>query len=237
MDETRTDQPADRLSLIGEKLSVRRGERMIVCDVSFRLNAGDALVITGENGSGKSTLLRAVAGLLPLAAGRVIVAGPGAEDCEVRELIHYLGHQNGMKGALTVRENLDFWQAFCGNPWMDVEDALEQVNLLHAIDLPFSYLSAGMKRRASIAKLLVSEKPVWVVDEPTAALDAASSDMFRGICQEFCSMGGILIAATHLPLGIDGAQSLRLETLSGGYDDDLAEAAAEGELLTPEADA
>ena len=201
------------MKLIIENLSLSRAGQEIVTDISFELSAGDALIVTGENGSGKSTTLRGVAGLLPLSGGSVTLLDETGKqfEGETREYCHYLGHQNGMKPALTVHENLDFWQKFCGEPDLTIEQALEEVDLAHTIDLPFSYLSAGMKRRVSIARLLVCDKPIWIVDEPTAGLDAQSVQMFTNLCKAFCEGGGILIAATHLPLGIETEKTLEIK--------------------------
>ncbi len=211
-------------------ISVDRGSRRIVQGVSFSLANGDALIVTGENGSGKSTLLRALCGLLPLSDGRLHfdVPAEGADDPRViGEHIHYLGHQNAMKPALSVRENLHFWKGYTTGSdkfpgegsgegtaeGMEISEALDFVGLPQVIDLPFGYLSTGMKRRVAIAKLLINEKPIWIVDEPTAGLDTASSAMFSTLARDHCANGGILIAATHLPLGIDGAKTLVVERL------------------------
>lgn len=202
-------------------IAVMRGERLIVDQVSFTLSNGEALIVTGENGAGKSTMLRAIAGLLPLAKGSLHfdLLTEGARDpLIIREQIHYLGHLNAMKPALTVRENLSFWQGFTTQgeqvsdhpEGMSIEEALDFVELPQTIDLPFGYLSTGMKRRVSIAKLLINEKPIWIVDEPTAGLDAHSTKMFTRLAQDHCENGGILIAATHLPLGIDNARMLEV---------------------------
>ena len=201
------------MKLIIENLSLSRAGQEIVTGISFELSAGDALIVTGENGSGKSTTLRGVAGLLPLSGGSVTLLDETGKqfEGETREYCHYLGHQNGMKPALTVHENLDFWQKFCGEPDLTIEQALEEIDLAHTIDLPFSYLSAGMKRRVSIARLLVCDKPIWIVDEPTAGLDAQSVQMFTNLCKAFCEDGGILIAATHLPLGIETEKTLEIK--------------------------
>lgn len=200
------------MKLIVENLAVSRSGQEIVCDISFELHAGDALIVTGENGSGKSTTLRAISGLLPVSSGTVSLLDEKGKvfEGQMREYCHYLGHQNGMKPALSVRENLEFWQAFCGHPDLTVHQALEEVDLAHTIDLPFNYLSAGMKRRVSIARLLVSDRPVWILDEPTAGLDAHSVRMFSNLCKRFCEGGGILIAATHLPLGIETKKTLEI---------------------------
>ena len=202
--------------MIVENLSLNRASQEIVRGISFQLSAGEALIVTGENGSGKSTTLRGIAGLLALDGGEVKILDETGKQFEgkTREYCHYLGHQNGMKPALTVRENLDFWQEFCGEPDLTIEEALDEVDLSHTIDLPFSYLSAGMKRRATIARLLVSDRPIWVLDEPTAGLDAQSVKLFSNLCQTFCEGGGILIAATHLPLGIETQKTLEIKALN-----------------------
>ena len=207
-----------------DSISVNRGLRRVVQDVSFSLGEGDVLTVTGANGAGKSTLLRALCGLLPLAEGklRLTSIGEGEDDPLIfREHLHYLGPQNAMKAALSVRENLSFWRDFSGGTvGLTIEEALSAVELPHVADLPFSYLSTGMKRRVAICRLLVSEKPVWIVDEPTSGLDSHSSELFSGLCRAHCADGGILIAATHLPLGLGKAQALELETLFTFFEGD-----------------
>ncbi|MCB1421310.1 MAG: heme ABC exporter ATP-binding protein CcmA [Nitratireductor sp.] len=200
-----------------DSISVNRGLRRVVQDVSFSLGEGDVLTVTGANGAGKSTLLRALCGLLPLAEGklRLTSIGEGEDDPLIfREHLHYLGPQNAMKAALSVRENLSFWRDFSGGTvGLTIEEALSAVELPHVADLPFSYLSTGMKRRVAICRLLVSRKPVWIVDEPTSGLDSHSSELFSALCRAHCADGGILIAATHLPLGLGKAQTLEMKTL------------------------
>ncbi len=201
------------MKLTVKNLCVNRAGRRIVSAVSFSLRAGEALVVTGPNGSGKSTLLRAVAGLLPIADGNATLEG--CEDDPLREHCHYLGHQNGLKPALTARENLDFWQHFLGSPDSSAKEAFEQLDLSHALDLPVGYLSAGQQRRVAIARLLMTKKAIWIVDEPTTGLDKASAKLFTGIAKSYCASGGILIAATHLPLGIGKTKSLELAPHKG----------------------
>lgn len=193
-------------------ICIERAGQEIVSGVSFELCSGETLVVTGENGSGKSTTLRGIAGLLPLADGAVRLTDETdkAFDNPVREYCHYLGHQNGMKMALSVRENLEFWQDFMGEKLLSVEEALEEVDLSHTIDLPFNYLSAGMKRRVAIARLLVSDRPIWILDEPTSGLDAQSVKLFTSLAKAFVEDDGILIAATHLPLGLDKTKILEI---------------------------
>ncbi|WP_434724537.1 heme ABC exporter ATP-binding protein CcmA [Mesorhizobium sp. RIZ17] len=196
------------MRLIAENLGGERGGETVFSNIGFALDKGEALIVTGPNGSGKSTLLRVVAGLLPAAAGKVLVEGGGEAFPTIASASHYLGHLNAMKTALSVEENLGFWRAFQGEPGLGVEEALETVALGGLGHLPFGYLSTGQRRRASIAKLLVSRRPVWLLDEPTAGLDKASEERFAGLMRGHLGEGGILVAATHLPLGLEGAKVL-----------------------------
>ncbi|RWM91568.1 MAG: heme ABC exporter ATP-binding protein CcmA [Mesorhizobium sp.] len=198
------------MRLIAENLGGERGGEAVFSGLNFALGKGQALIVTGPNGAGKSTLLRVVAGLLPVAAGRLLLEG-GAEDFQsVASACHYLGHQNAMKTALSVAENLRFWRDFSGADFLSAEQALAMVGLDGIGHLPFGYLSTGQRRRAAIAKLLVSRRPLWLLDEPTAGLDKASEERFGGLMREHLEEGGIIIAATHLPLGIEGAKELRM---------------------------
>ncbi|OBQ95252.1 heme ABC exporter ATP-binding protein CcmA [Mesorhizobium sp. AA23] len=198
------------MRLIAENLGGERGGETVFSGIEFALDRGEALVVTGPNGAGKSTLLRAIAGLLPPAEGKVKVEGGGDEFPSVASASHYLGHLNAMKTALSVEENLGFWRAFQGETGLSVGQALETVGLDGLGHLPFGYLSTGQRRRASIAKLLVSPRPVWLLDEPTAGLDKASEERFAGLMRGHCREGGIIVAATHLPLGLEGAKTLRM---------------------------
>lgn len=199
------------MRLIAHDLSGERGGHPVFSSVDFSLGGGDALIVTGPNGSGKSTLLRVIAGLLPPASGRVTLEGGGEAYPTVASAAHYLGHQNAMKPALTVAENLVFWRNFGGHPELGVEAALELVQLGAIAHLPYGYLSTGQRRRAAIARLLVNRRPLWLLDEPTAGLDAESERLFSGLLEKHRAGGGMLIAATHLPLGLHGATELRME--------------------------
>ncbi|RWC88198.1 MAG: heme ABC exporter ATP-binding protein CcmA [Mesorhizobium sp.] len=137
----------------------------------------------------------------------LVVTGPNGSG---KSACHYLGHQNAMKTALSVAENLRFWREFHGEGRLGVEEALETVGLGGIGHLPFGYLSTGQRRRAAIAKLLVSHRPLWLLDEPTAGLDKASEGRFAGLMQEYCAEGGMIVAATHLPLGLEGARELQM---------------------------
>lgn len=199
-------------------LAAERGGQDIFSGLFFSLDQGHALVITGENGSGKSTLLRIICGLLMPVRGSIrLESSEGLLD--LQSSLHYLGHQNAMKPSLSVRENLQYWRKFNGNPHIEIDDALEQVGLVGIDHLPFGYLSTGQKRRVSIAKLLVSYRPIWVVDEPTAGLDEASEKRFANLMKTHLAEGGMIIAATHIPLGLDGAQRIDL----GAYQTESAD--------------
>ena len=208
------------IRLKAENLSARRGEDLIFVNVSFTLAAGEALVLTGRNGSGKSTLLRVVAGLLrPETGSAVCLSGLDSEIRPAGEFSHYLGHRNGMKRELTVAENLSFWKSFLGDieggQSLDVEEAAAAVELTGITHLPYGYLSAGQQRRFAMARLLVAYRPIWILDEPTAALDRRADAMFEDLVQRHRQAGGIVLAATHQPLGLDGAHSLEMLGFDG----------------------
>ena len=196
------------MRLSAENLTLERGGRRLFAALSFRLDAGEALIVTGPNGAGKTSLLRAVAGFLPLAGGRVSLDG-GAGGATLQERTHYLGHADALKSALTARENLAFWGAMLGGG-ADPEAALARLGLPQVADFPVRALSAGQKRRVALARLLVAPRPLWLLDEPTAALDAASQAQFAGVMRDHLAAGGLIVAATHAPLGLDDAGSLRL---------------------------
>ena len=188
-----------KLSVSG--LSVLRSGRSVISQLSFSLSAGEALALTGPNGAGKSTLLRALAGLLPLSAGRIELddADP---DTPFSEEAHYLGHRDALKPALSPLEILKFWRAMFGRPALAPLDALDRVGLGHTATLPSAYLSAGQRRRLSLARLLVAHRPIWLLDEPTAALDQASEAMFGELVADHLTRGGLALIATHAPLPI-----------------------------------
>ncbi len=202
--------PARRLTVEG--LVVERGGRRVLDGVDFALAPGEAILLTGPNGVGKSTLIRALVGLVRHEAGSIRVSGAGvADDDEVGPHCHYLGHRDALKTALTVAENLVFWRDFLGAAGgLSVDDALDAVDLLDLSDLPAGYLSAGQRRRLAIARLVAVRRPIWLLDEPTAALDAASEARLVRLMADHCAAGGSLLAATHLPLALPTARSLRL---------------------------
>ncbi|MEX4005680.1 heme ABC exporter ATP-binding protein CcmA [Neoaquamicrobium sediminum] len=198
------------MRLIAENLAGERGGEPVFSDVSFAIGEGEGLVVTGPNGSGKSTLLRIVAGLLPASGGLIRLDGGGEQWPDIASACHYLGHANAMKTALSVDENLHFWQDFAGEPHLSIDEALDMVGLPQIGHLPYGYLSTGQKRRIAIARLLVSYRPVWLLDEPTAGLDKASEGQFAALMRAHLEDGGIILAATHLPLGLEGAKALKM---------------------------
>ena len=198
------------MRLIAEKLFGERGGEPIFADVNFGLSEGQSLIVTGPNGAGKSTLLRVIAGLLPVSNGGIRLEAAGETWPSPGAASHYLGHRNAMKTALSVTENLAFWRAFSGEPRVNVAEALDMVGLGGIGHLPFGYLSTGQRRRASIARLLVSYRPIWLLDEPTAGLDKTSEKQCDALMNAHLMEGGIIIAATHVALGIEGAETLKM---------------------------
>lgn len=203
------------ISLTVSDLAARRGEDLIFSGISFALQAGEALIVTGRNGSGKSTLIRVIAGLLASETGRVSVSVEGVAVPRAAEACHYLGHRNAMKREMTVEENLIFWKRFLGDfaggSGVEPENAAAQLGLAELLHLPFGYLSAGQQRRMAMAKLLCAWRPVWLLDEPTAAVDVQSEELFASLMRGHMEKGGIIIAATHQDLGLEGAQRLPMK--------------------------
>ena len=180
-------------------LAVTRGGLAILEGVSFDLSQGEALVLRGPNGIGKTTLLRSIAGLQPVEAGEVV----GAED-----QIAYAGHSDGLKAMLSVTENLRFWASVFGVN--DIERALSAFDLEDLSNRMAGTLSAGQKRRLGLARLMVTARPIWVLDEPTVSLDAASVALFAEAVRAHLQSGGSALMATHIDLGLDDARVLDL---------------------------
>jgi heme exporter protein A len=193
------------MQLSGRGLICVRGGREVFSRLDFEAAAGEAVAVVGRNGSGKTSLLRLIAGLLIPAGGTIALDGGDAE-LTLPEQCHYLGHRDALKPALSVVENLSFWADFLGGERFDAAASLAAVGLDHAIDLPAAFLSAGQRRRLSLARLLTVRRPVWLLDEPTNALDLAGQDMFGALMRDHLARGGLIIAATHAPLGIDSRE-------------------------------
>ncbi len=195
--------------LQAEGLAAFRGERLVFRDLDFSVRAGGALVLTGANGSGKSTLLRLLAGLVRPIAGRLLWNGEDAlADLPSHAArVTYLGHLDAVKPGLTVAENLRFSASMSGGV---VDDALEALDLGDLADVPARFLSAGQKRRLALARLGLSTAPLWLLDEPTVGVDVASQERVGTVLKAHRARGGIIVAATHVPLPLDDVAELRL---------------------------
>jgi heme exporter protein A len=196
-----------RLSAHG--LACIRGDRKIFSGLTFQVDSGELLAIRGPNGAGKTSLLRVVAGLLALAAGRIELSGADPE-ATVAEQVHYLGHRDALKASLSVLENLVFWARYLGAGGMQPVAALEAAGLATLADLPAAYLSAGQRRRLSIARLLAAHRPIWLLDEPTSALDVGAQARLSDLMRQHLARGGLILAATHGPLGLEPNGELTL---------------------------
>jgi heme exporter protein A len=196
------------MQLSGRGVRCVRGGREIFSGLDFEASSGEALAVTGPNGSGKTSLLRLIAGLLTMAGGSVDLDG-GEAELTLAEQAHYLGHRDALKPALSVLENLAFWRDFLGGAAFDAAESLAAVGLDHAGHLPAAYLSAGQRRRLSIARLLAVRRPIWLLDEPTNALDTAGQALFAALMRDHLARGGLIVAATHAPLGLV-ARELRI---------------------------
>jgi heme exporter protein A len=223
---------AQDAELVAEGLGCRRGERAVFAGLDCRLPPGGALVLTGSNGSGKSSLLRIFATLLRPAAGRLLWGGvPLAQDSSrYRALIHYVGHLDPTKPALTAREMLGFW-ATLGGRAVPAADAAPAVDLGLAAfgldslaDRPCGWLSAGQRRRLALARLVAAPAPIWLLDEPLAALDSDGEARLTSLIREHRAAGGRVAMATHQPVALSGAAVVRIDDFAAPADSALASA-------------
>ncbi|CAH1657881.1 MULTISPECIES: heme ABC exporter ATP-binding protein CcmA [unclassified Chelatococcus] len=221
-----------------DRLSCRRSGRLLVEHLTLTVAGGEALVVRGQNGAGKSTLLATLAGRLKPASGTIRLIGDsssterreGEEDAPLAERAVLVGHRDGLKTALTATENLVFAAAMLGVPATPPQAvaALDDLGLVHVSDIPVGYLSAGQRRRVALARLILVDRPVWLLDEPTAALDATAQEDLAHLMQRQLARGGLIVAATHLPLGLDGARVLTLGGKSDGHDNSSGDSPSDG---------
>jgi heme exporter protein A len=197
------------MRLVATDLACVRGGREVFQGLTFAIPAGKALVVLGPNGVGKSSLLRLVAGLVRRTGGTIVLEQSDPE-LTIAEQAHYLGHQDALKPSLTVTENLGFWAQMLGNDQTAIRPALTAVGLGAITDLPAGYLSAGQRRRLSIARLVAIKRPIWLLDEPTTALDTASQAVLASLMGEHLKAGGLILAAAHGPIGLEAPLELRL---------------------------
>jgi heme exporter protein A len=211
------------MRLLGSDLACFRGGRQVFSGLSFAVEAGEALVVLGPNGVGKSSLLRLVAGLVARAGGALSLEG-GDGELTIAEQAHYLGHQDALKPSLTVEENLTFWSRYLGSgegtqaPLAQAalaqappaQAALAAVGLDGIAKLPAAYLSAGQRRRLSVARLIAVKRPIWLLDEPTSTLDTTAQAALAGFMGQHLAGGGLILAAAHGPIGLAAAKELRL---------------------------
>jgi heme exporter protein A len=197
------------MRLEASDLVCRRGGREVFAGIGFAVAAGEALLVSGRNGAGKSSLLRMVAGLLRIASGRLALLD-GEPDRSLPEQAHYVGHQDPLKPSLTVAENLEFWACYLGAKSEGTEAALASVGLETLAGLPAAYLSAGQRRRLSLGRLIAVRRPVWLLDEPTTALDRSAQDLLADLMRAHLAAGGLIVAASHGPIGIAPSAELRL---------------------------
>jgi heme exporter protein A len=195
--------------LEAQELACWRGERAVFAGLSFTLAPGGALLLTGANGAGKSSLLRLLAGLIPVAEGRLLWGGQDALADRVTHAarLRYLSHADALKPSLTARENLDFYARLWGG---EAGAALAALGLTDLAELPARVLSSGQKRRLALARLALAPAAIWLLDEPTVGLDATSVERLGALLARHRDAGGMVLAATHLPLPLPGAGELRL---------------------------
>ncbi len=207
-----------QLKLVCLSVACDRGGRRVLNHVDFEVGSGEALIVQGPNGVGKSSLLRVIAGLVAKANGTIELEG-GVHERSVAEHSHYFGHLDALKPLQSVLENLSFWRDFFEpavfgggkvRESMSELEALDTLGIAHTASLPAGYLSAGQRRRLSVARLLVVPRPIWLLDEPTSALDKASEDVLLELIAEHIQVGGLVVAATHLPLNLPNTRFLKL---------------------------
>ncbi|NJM55386.1 MAG: heme ABC exporter ATP-binding protein CcmA [Verrucomicrobiae bacterium] len=217
--------------LVVTDLVVERGGRTVIAGLSFEVYAGEAVVVTGPNGAGKTTLMRALAGFLAPKSGTIelrhsasdVAGSTGDDPASIAEQAHVIGHLNGIKATLTVAENMAFARNYLasgrppsGPSGTTSEDcigaALDQLGLGNLAGIPAGLLSAGQKRRLCLGRLLVAQRQIWLLDEPTVSLDTLSTRLVATLVDQHVTSGGIAIIVTHVPLGLAAYRELELRT-------------------------
>lgn len=186
-------------------LAIRRGQRLLFSGLDLRLEAGEALAVTGRNGAGKTSLLRAIAGLLATAAGRIGFEGDDGplEPALARSrACHYLGHQDGLSARRTAREELYFQCRWTGAAAADALAAADRLGIAGALDLEVRRLSAGQRRRLALCRLLAAPRALWLLDEPFSPLDPEGRALFAEVVAAHLAGAGLVIAAVHDPLPV-----------------------------------
>jgi heme exporter protein A len=186
-----------------EDLALQRGERVLFRRLDLRVSAGEAVALTGANGAGKTSLLRAVAGFIRPSAGRIVFEGAAGAlpvDDARRAGCHLLGHQDGLKPGRRARDELLFQARWCGGTTAGALAAADRLGLTRLLALEVRVLSAGQRRRLALARLIASRRPLWLLDEPLAPLDAASRALLGEVMAEHLATGGLILAAVHDPL-------------------------------------
>ncbi len=192
------------MTLTITNLTCARGGLTVLAGIGFTLLPGHALILQGPNGIGKTTVLRTIAGLQRAQSGQITAPA---------DSIAYAAHADGIKPTLTVRENLSFWAAIFGK--RDLAMTLAAMNLTGIADRPAATLSAGQKRRLGLARLAVTGRPIWLLDEPTVSLDAASTALFVAMITRHLGQGGAALIASHIDLGLPQAATLDLTAFAG----------------------
>jgi heme exporter protein A len=195
------------MRLEAKNLSCERGGRTVFQNLNFEIAAGEFAELRGPNGAGKSSLLRLLAGLNVPEGGSLIFEG-GKDEATIAEQAHYIGHSEANKPALTVQENLNFWSELLGEPLNP--NATSYFNLSGLADDQALLLSAGQKRRLALTRLVLAHRPIWLLDEPSVGLDAASTILLQDQIKKHLTTGGIVIAATHTDLGINVTRHINL---------------------------
>jgi len=211
----------------GSELTCLRGDRLVFTGLEFRIAPGGALVLLGPNGSGKSSLLRVMAGLLKPLRGTLGWDGVSvADDPDAhRARVQYVGHLDAVKPVLTASENLAFWASLAGaaDPAANARAALDRLGVPHIAGVPGRYLSAGQKRRLNLARLLAAPATLWLLDEPTVALDRAAIALFEGLIAEHRAQGGMVVLSTHTDIATPGGEELHLDEFTPYADEEAGD--------------